>query len=235
MSHLNILIQPLSVGILFAGVYVVENLLPERKVLTRRKHDLHNLLIGAGNMVVVLAGGYVLQALLIRMNHQGFGLLYFLPYSWMGLVLGIILSDLWMYWWHRANHIFPFFWQFHRFHHLDTQINSTSSLRFHIGEISFSYLFKIPVFVLLGISPTAVLIYGLILFPVVVFQHSNIRIAQKVDLWLRILIVSPWMHRIHHSKIRQETDSNYSSVFPYWDRIFHTYRKHPQGPIEFGL
>ena len=235
MSHLSILIQPLSVGILFAGIYLVEHLVPARAVQKKRHHDLVNLLVGAGNLVVVVFGGYLLQMVLIRFNHQGFGLLYLLPYSWMTLILGILLADLWMYWWHRVNHILPFFWRFHQFHHQDTQLNSTSSLRFHVLEITFSYFFKIPIFALLGISPVAVLIYGLILFPVVTFQHANIRLSEKADLRLRHLVVSPWMHRIHHSKIKEETDSNFSSVFPYWDLVFHSYRRGSAHPVEFGL
>ena len=140
-----------------------------------------------------------------------------------------------MYWWHRINHEWSFLWYFHKFHHVDTKLNSTTALRFHTGELLLSYVTKIIAFSLLGISLTAVLVHSVLLFPIIVFHHSNLKISERWDLFFRRFIVTPRMHRIHHSVIKSETNSNYSSVLPYWDMLFRSYVKKPSKEIEFGV
>ncbi|MBA3829333.1 MAG: sterol desaturase family protein [Taibaiella sp.] len=221
-------------AIIFIIAYLVEHIFPQRRDLTDYYHDLINILVGLGDLIIVGLGGYFLQWLLTYLHHCHFGLLYFLP-VWAQIISGLLLADLFMYWWHRANHIFPAFWYFHRFHHRDTKLNVTSSVRFHAGELLLSYVIKIPVFALLGISATTVALYGFILLPVITLHHSNIRIGTIPDKIIRIFFVSPRMHRIHHSVIRQETNSNYSSVLPYWDMLFGSYLPVPAKPIEFGI
>jgi sterol desaturase/sphingolipid hydroxylase (fatty acid hydroxylase superfamily) len=114
-------------------------------------------------------------------------------------------------------------------------LNSTSALRFHSGELLLSYVTKIIAFSLLGISLSAVLVHSLVFFPIIVFHHSNLRISERWDFVFRLFIVTPRMHRIHHSVIKSETNSNYSSVLPYWDRLFKSYVKKPSKEIEFGV
>ena len=140
-----------------------------------------------------------------------------------------------MYWWHRINHEWHILWYFHKFHHVDTKLNSTSALRFHTGELLLSYIAKIIAFSILGISLSAVLVHALLFFPIVVFHHSNLKISERWDLFFRRFIVTPRMHRIHHSVIKSETNSNYSSVLPYWDKLFRSYVKQPAKDIEFGI
>ena len=140
-----------------------------------------------------------------------------------------------MYWWHRANHELPFLWFFHKFHHKDEKMSTSTVLRFHPGELIMSFLVKTVIFVLLGIHSWIIIFYGIILFVVITFHHSNLFISDKVDFFLRNFIASPKMHRIHHSRIKSETNSNYGSVFPYWDKIFRTYIKTPSKPVEFGI
>lgn len=228
------MVQPYLVGVIFILIYLVEHIIPQRKEMTDYRHDATNMAIGLGNLIIAGVGGYLLQKCLDFGSLHTFGLLTHLP-VWLELVLGFILADLFMYWWHRANHRIPFLWYFHRFHHLDTNLNASSSVRFHTVELILSYFLKIPVFMFLGISSGALIIYGIIFIPVVILHHSNIRISEKTDWLLRLFFVSPRMHRIHHSVIFEETNSNYSSVFPYWDKIFRSYRRLPEKEVVFGV
>ncbi len=151
-------------------------------------------------------------------------------------VLAILLFDLWMYLWHRANHRISFLWRFHRTHHSDTEMDSTSALRFHFGEIVFSSILRLLVIPLIGISYAELLIYEIILQPIIIFHHSNIALPEKIDRVLRAVIVTPNMHRVHHSQIQTETDSNYSSIFSWWDRLAGTFkRREDTKAIVFGL
>lgn len=228
------IIQPYAAALVFMLIYLAEHLLPERRGYTDYRHDLINIAIGAGNLVIAGLGGYFLQRCLDDGRLHSFGLLYVLP-VWLQLLSGFILADLFMYWWHRANHRLPFLWRFHRFHHLDTQLNATSAVRFHTLELILSYVVKTPVFMIIGISPITIIVYGLVFIPVVILHHSNIRISKKTDSRLRLFVVSPGMHRIHHSVIVRETNSNYSSVFPYWDKLFRSYRSVPEKDITYGV
>ncbi len=151
------------------------------------------------------------------------------------LITGVLFIDCFLYWWHRINHLVPFFWYFHKFHHKDEKMNSTTAVRFHTGELILSYVVKIIIFLLLGVSLGSVLLHAFILFPVILFHHSNIKISMEKDLFLRKFFVTPQMHRLHHSVIKFDTDSNYSSILPYWDMIFKTYHKKPDKPVKFGI
>ena len=114
-------------------------------------------------------------------------------------------------------------------------MNSTSALRFHTGELLLSYVAKIIVFSLLGISVSAILVHSILFFPVILFHHANVKISERWDLFIRKFIVTPRMHRIHHSVIRSETNSNYSSLLPYWDKLFRSYVKRPSKEIKFSI
>ncbi|GAC1481070.1 MAG: hypothetical protein NVS1B13_02660 [Flavisolibacter sp.] len=140
-----------------------------------------------------------------------------------------------MYWWHRFNHANTFLWRFHRFHHQDEEMNSTTALRFHTVELLLSYIFRLLLFPLFGFSIAAIVYYSLLFFPIVILHHSNLSVSVKTDNKFRKIFVSPNMHRIHHSNKREETDSNYSSVFTWWDRLFKTNRESPKGEIHFGV
>ena len=227
-------VQPYVTGIVFIALYLAEHIIPQRNELIDHRHDLINLLVGLGNLVIVFFCGYLMQLALTYLYHRHFGLLYYLP-LWAEIVLGLLLSDIFMYWWHRANHRILFLWYFHKFHHTDTKMNVSTAVRFHMGELFFSYIFKLPFFALLGISPAIVVLYSLILLPVVALHHSNIRIGNMTDRVLRKIFVSPQMHRIHHSQIVKECNSNYSSVLPVWDKLFKSYTANEKKPVIFGI
>jgi rhodanese-related sulfurtransferase len=141
-----------------------------------------------------------------------------------------------MYLWHRANHTHPFLWRFHRMHHSEPQLDATSALRFHPGEILLSGIARLVIVPLLGMSVPQLVVYESVLFPVIVLHHSNVRLPRWLDYGLLALIVTPAMHRVHHSRWRPETDSNYGSVFPYWDRLFRSFRLRDDARhVELGL
>lgn len=228
--------QGIISGCVFLIIYVAEHLFPERKKIIDHKHDLFNLLIGAFDVVLIFFTGIIFNKFINWAEANHIGLMnQFALNELIKIVVEFILIDLFMYWWHRANHELPFLWFFHKFHHKDEKMSTSTVLRFHPGELIMSFLVKTVIFVLLGIHSWIIIFYGIILFVVITFHHSNLFISDKVDFFLRNFIASPKMHRIHHSKIKSETNSNYGSVFPYWDKIFRTYIKTPSKPVEFGI
>jgi sterol desaturase/sphingolipid hydroxylase (fatty acid hydroxylase superfamily) len=228
--------QPYCIAVVFLLAYAAEHIFPQRTDFADIKHDLKNICIGLLNAVIIFIAGIYFQEFISYLNHIHFGMMnrISLPF-YLQLILQVFLIDLFMYWWHRSNHMLPFLWRFHQFHHRDKKLNTTSALRFHLMELSLSYVARLLVFPLLGISISAILVYSVIFFPVVILHHSNISISESIDLFIRKMVVSPRMHRIHHSRIVQETNSNYGSVFPWWDSIFNSYRKQPLKEIDFGL
>jgi rhodanese-related sulfurtransferase len=156
--------------------------------------------------------------------------------SWIEGAVAFILFDLWMYLWHRANHTNPLLWRFHRMHHSELQLDATSAVRFHPGEIFLSGIARIVVVPLFGMTMAQLIVYESALFPIIVLHHSNVRLPRWLDHGLLALFVTPAMHRVHHSRWRPETDSNYGSVFPYWDRLFRSFRLRADArEVELGL
>lgn len=143
---------------------------------------------------------------------------------WFSTILAIVLMDGWMYLWHIGNHRIPFLWRFHRMHHSDSEMDVTTALRFHTGEMVFSSLLRFAVVPLIGMSLWQLILYEIILLPIIQLHHSNVNIPERWDRYLRAIIVMPNMHRVHHSRWRLETDSDYASVFSFWDRIFGSFR-----------
>ena len=146
----------------------------------------------------------------------------------LAIMVSLVLLDLAIYAQHVAMHKVAFFWRFHSVHHTDEVFGVTTAVRFHPIEIVASMLYKSLLVVLLGAPAFAVFLIEVILSSAALFNHSNITIHPKVERVLRWFIVTPDMHRIHHSVINKETDSNYGFNLPYWDRIFKTYTAEPK-------
>ncbi len=144
-------------------------------------------------------------------------------------VLSYVLLDLAIYAQHVMLHTQPFLWRIHRVHHTDSVFDATTALRFHPLEIIVSAGWKMLVIVLLGAPVTAVIFFEVVLNGVSLFNHGNVRIAAGVDRVLRLVIVTPDMHRVHHSVNAAETNSNYGFSLPWWDRLFRTYTPQPAG------
>ena len=137
-------------------------------------------------------------------------------------LLSFLIIDFYMYCWHRSMHTLPLAWRFHRLHHADRSMNVSTAYRFHPIEIIISIIPKLSLIWLLGISSDFVLIYELVFTVIVALHHSNVAIPASIDRILAYAIVTPNYHRIHHSQVVTETNSNYGSVFTWWDRLFGT-------------
>jgi sterol desaturase/sphingolipid hydroxylase (fatty acid hydroxylase superfamily) len=204
----------------------------------RFRHGLKNLVLGLLNAVVI---GLVFVGLWWAgaewAQFHNFGLLNWWPLpGWARLLGAFLLFDTWMYFWHRLNHRIPFLWRFHRTHHSDPRMDVTTASRFHLGEIILSSILRVPVIAVLGVELWELALYELAMFSVVQLHHANIALPAWLDRGLRVFIVTPFMHKVHHSRWQPETDSNYSSLFSFWDRLFGTFRLHVQpGTLQFGL
>lgn len=153
-------------------------------------------------------------------------------------LIAFLLLDFAIWLEHVASHKIPLFWRIHRMHHADTGFDVTTALRFHPIEIVLSMFWKALIIIALGAPPLAVLVFEIVLNGSSMFNHANINLPPRIDLVLRKIIVTPDMHRVHHSIERRETDSNYGFNFAFWDRLFHTYNAQPAAgddEIEIGL
>lgn len=144
------------------------------------------------------------------------------------LILGLVLLDLAIYGQHRASHRWSWLWRLHKIHHTDLDFDVTTAIRFHPIEIFLSMSYKVICILIIGASPSAVILFEIILSSCALFNHSNIKIPLSVDKVLRLFIVTPDMHRVHHSVIKHETDSNYGFSISLWDRLFNSYIDQPK-------
>lgn len=146
------------------------------------------------------------------------------------------LLDLSFYYWHRANHRWPLLWRFHNVHHVDPDLDVSTALRFHFGEVALSAAFRALQVLLVGPTTAAYVAYEIVFQANTLFHHSNVRLPLALERLLGWVLVSPRMHGIHHSDVRGETDSNYSVVFPWWDRLHATLVLGvPQRAIKVGV
>lgn len=194
--------------------------------LKRGKHALINVAIGTLNslMIAFVFAGLWLAATLWAAHHR-FGILNWAGATeWLRWPVALLLLDVWTYSWHRLNHVIPFLWRFHRLHHSDRFMDVTTASRFHIVEILLSSVLRVPILALIGCRIEEVAVYELLLFTVVQFHHSNVGLPASWDRWLRAALVTPHLHKVHHSVVWVECNSNYSSLFSWWDRLFGTIR-----------
>ena len=222
--------------LLLEGAHPFFELFRERK--ERGRHLARNLVLGAANSVivaVVFAGLWVAAAAYAETN--GWGLLRLTePPVWLHAVLAILVLDVWTYAWHRMNHRVPFLWRFHRVHHSDAQMDVTTASRFHTGEIVLSSALRIPLILALGVTAWELVLYETLMFAVVQFHHANIALPARVEVVVNKVIVTPAMHKVHHSRWQPETDSNYSAMLSVWDRLFRSFRRREAlHEVELGL
>jgi len=157
-----------------------------------------------------------------------------LPVS-VQLLFAVLLLDAWMYLWHRANHSIPVLWRFHRMHHSDNHMDVTTATRFHIGEHIASSVLRLGLIPLLGTDVWHIVIYDMMVVAVTQFHHANNSLG-RLDWWVRLVIVTPDMHKIHHSRWKPETDSNYSVILSIWDRVAQSFRMRPDlTTLKLGL
>ncbi len=218
----------------FVGV-LLAMMLWERVVPLRALHQ--NLVLRwSGNLGIAaistltarIAGPIIPAAVAVIAASNGWGLFHLIDMSaWLAFGMSLLALDALIYVQHRLFHAIPLLWRLHRMHHADLELDTTTGLRFHPFEILLSLLIKAAAVLALGAPVLAVIVFEIILNATAMFNHANIRIPPAVDRWLRLVVVTPFMHRVHHSIIREETDSNFGFNLPWWDRIFGTYRPAP--------
>jgi sterol desaturase/sphingolipid hydroxylase (fatty acid hydroxylase superfamily) len=230
---------PLIVLAAFFALFVLERLFPLRPTTRSLLGRLAiNFALSAMTFLVALV--LVKPAALHSLNWAAgkpFGLLHLveLP-AWLQWVLAFLLLDLSFYYWHVLNHRAPFLWRFHNVHHFDPDLDVSTGFRFHFGEVAMSAAFRVVQVALIGPTLAQFLVYELVFQLHTLFEHSNWRLPMKCERALQFLVVTPRMHGIHHSQFRNETNSNYSVIFSFWDRLHRTLRLNvPQGKVTIGV
>jgi sterol desaturase/sphingolipid hydroxylase (fatty acid hydroxylase superfamily) len=207
-----------------------EALAPRRTARFSRRqrwpHNLGLLFLDALLVRLLVAGAAIAVALVGEAHAWGLMNTLAMPDS-AKLVLAIVLLDLVIYFQHVLFHAVPVLWRLHRVHHSDIDFDVTTGARFHPVEILLSAAIKMAAVAASGAPAVAVLVFEVVLNATATFNHSNGRLPIPVDRWLRFLIVTPDMHRVHHSVAPRETNSNFGLTVPWWDRLFGTYRAQP--------
>src|SRR3954464_2321237 len=190
-----------------------------------------------GFIIVRLAMFPVPLGIAIWAQHRHVGLLNWLGLPrWIAVSGGFLLLDYAYWWWHRANHIIPFFWRFHNVHHTDLDLDVTTATRFHFGEMFFSAAFLSMVVLLSGVGPWTFINFVILFEGAVAFHHSNWRLPIRAERALNLIVVTPRMHGIHHSIVERETNSNWGTIFCWWDKLHRTLRRDiPQDAITIGV
>ena len=217
------------ISVVVIAVFLALLLVETRFSLRQRKRSkMERYLINFGVSALALAtGAYIVAPVALSLaswtSENSFGLLRVvsLPVA-AEFVIGFLLMDLTFYYWHRANHSVALFWRFHNVHHVDPDLDVSTSFRFHFGEVLYSVGFRAIQVYLLGISVFTFLVYELVFQCATMFHHSNVRLPITVERWLNQIVVTPRMHGIHHSIVEEETNSNFSVVFRWWDLIHGT-------------
>ncbi len=229
---------------LFFSVYglflLAEVFFPQRQVSAKRRTRWPvNILLSGLNIAVlsVLPVTFVTVAVWAEANQIGLLNNLTLPMA-LVVISNLLLRGFISFFTHWLMHRVPWLWRLHRVHHFDTELDVTSTVRFHPLEFLVTLLPGMLLVLIFGLSPWLLLVYELLDASVTVFSHANLVVPNSVDRWLRLIIVTPNLHRIHHSSWQPETDSNFSAVFPVWDMVFGTFRpksRDPQETMELGL
>jgi sterol desaturase/sphingolipid hydroxylase (fatty acid hydroxylase superfamily) len=209
-----------------------------RTVEPKLRRVARNLSVGGVSLAIMT----LLQAPLLRpvaswIVRDRIGLLQAVRWPrWIETVVAIVLLDYTLWWWHWASHRVPFFWRFHLVHHIDRDLDTSTALRFHVGELALSIPVRAAQMVIIGVSPEALWLWQTILFGSILFHHANVRLPLRVERVLVRLIVTPRMHGIHHSDRLNETNSNWSSLLSWWDYLHRTILLSvPQPEITIGV
>jgi sterol desaturase/sphingolipid hydroxylase (fatty acid hydroxylase superfamily) len=212
---------------------------PLRRRVQRRLDRLrvNGAMIAAAFIILRLAFIPVVMWVAGRVAEHRLGLLHVVPLpAVLGGVVGLLLLDYTTWVWHRLNHRVPVLWRFHSMHHTDLDLDATTSFRFHVGELLLSIVYRSTQVTVIGAGPWLVLIYEIVLDASTVFHHSNWRLPIAAERRLVVMVVTPRMHGIHHSIVERETNSNWSSILTWWDRLHGTLRLDvPQAAIVIGI
>ncbi|HEX6979151.1 MAG TPA: sterol desaturase family protein [Alphaproteobacteria bacterium] len=216
---------------LLAAMGLWETLAPRRALTAPRGFRwLNNLALVAVDAAVLRLGFPMLAVAFAGLAQQrGWGFFNHVDApGWLAALVSFLALDLVIYAQHRLFHAVPALWRLHMVHHADPDFDATTGIRFHPVEIALSMLIKFAAVAIIGAPAVVVLLFEVVLNGSSIFNHANVRIPPAVDRWLRLLVVTPDMHRVHHSVAVAETNSNFGFNFPWWDRLFGTYRAQPR-------
>jgi sterol desaturase/sphingolipid hydroxylase (fatty acid hydroxylase superfamily) len=223
----------------FGVLWLAERRRPLRRAVEpKNTREARNLAVAvAAAATLQLVERPVVQTLTKLVERRGWGLVKLarLP-RWMEVTLAVVLLDYTLYLWHVLTHRVPFLWRFHVAHHADLDLDASTALRFHFGELAISTVWRAAQVALIGVSPLSLSVWQTFLLLSTLFHHSNVRLPIEVERKLNLLVVTPRMHGIHHSIVREETDSNWSSGLTVWDWLHGTLRLNvPQDEITIGV
>lgn len=239
LQNLSIVLTILVLALAYASLFLLERALPLRQPKERL---MPRLLVN----IVISATAFATAAALVRpaagamldfTKADSFGLLPMLGLTGaLEVIAAFLLLDLSFYYWHVANHRVPFLWRFHNVHHIDPDLDVSTAFRFHFGEVGLSAGFRAAQVLLIGPSLTAYLVYELAFELGTLFHHSNLRMPLPLERVVNLMFVTPRMHGIHHSDIREEDLTNFGVVSPWWDRLHRTLRLNvPQALVTIGI
>lgn len=232
-------ISPLLAVVLYSAFLWLEHRRPlRRSVESKLTRNLRNLTVAAlGVVAVQLAELPIVMPLAALVEQKKWGLVNLAGFPvWAEVAVAFVLLDYTLYVWHVLTHRVPWLWRFHVVHHADLDMDASTALRFHFGELIISVPWRAGQIFLIGVSPLSFVIWQALLFAMILFHHSNVRLPIGIERRLNLLIVTPRMHGIHHSIVREETDSNWSSGLTLWDWLHGTLRLNvPQEEIAIGV
>ncbi len=236
-------VSPWIAGPLVVGAFVLLVWQESRRPLRTRKeprnrHQLRNFAIAAlGALTTIAFESPLIQPLAGVVESRRWGILgaFELPF-WMEAGTALLLMDYTFYIWHVLLHRAPLLWRFHAVHHVDLDLDTSTALRFHFGELLVSIPWRAAQILIIGLSPLTFSIWQVWFALCVMFHHSNVRVPIEWERWINRILVTPRMHGVHHSNVQEETDSNWSSGLTIWDWLHGTLRLNvPQQAIEIGV
>ena len=225
-----------AMALVFATFAAIEFVRPARSAPRGRRWFTNLALFAIDTLALRLLVPLLMVGAAALAAERGWGLfnLYALP-SWLGVVVAVLALDLALYFQHWATHRVPLLWRLHKVHHSDPAFDVTTAARFHPIEIVLSMLYKMTVVVALGLPVWGVFLFEVIFNLATLFTHANFALSARAEKPVRAVFVTPDMHRIHHSAIERETNSNYGTLLSGWDRLFGTYTKDLEGRLTIGL
>jgi len=232
----------MSIEIVYIGITIVmtmvlialELVVPARAYAkqTKKNSYLTNALIFGSNNVITIALQVSAVFAVVLLWSPSSSYFMILP-LWVQAIAGVLILDLAIWVWHMLNHKLPLLWMFHKCHHSETYLNASSALRFHIGELLLSVLWRSAVLIIFGVPLWVFVLNEFLLTLFALFHHANIKLSPSIRRYLEMIIITPYLHRVHHSDMRNEHDTNYGVIFSFWDRLFGT--MHRVVPDRIGL
>jgi sterol desaturase/sphingolipid hydroxylase (fatty acid hydroxylase superfamily) len=209
------------VAVALVTMFVLERLFPMTLVRNSVERLFKNFMLAGINFIL---GPLVVLPLTAFAAQHVLGL----RPAWWNMALDLLVLDLWIYAWHRLNHVVPFLWRFHEVHHLDEALDTSTGLRFHFGEVALSACVRAVLIWLLSIPLSSVVIFESLIVVTALFQHSNIKLPAGVEKLLSYFLVTPSIHWVHHHALRRDIDSNYATMLSVWDLVFGSRSPNPR-------